>query len=75
MREQYVRPPVVAREHRETLLGRWAYRIATGIGLVLLTIALFVLFVKATDATSEDPGFGIGHSPSESQRLLPATAP
>lgn len=58
-REQYVRPPVVAREPASRQAAVWRVR-AVGIALAVLTLLAFLwLFLTFSGVTSgEDPGIG-----------------
>ena len=56
MGEQYVRPPLVAREATARWLVLWRFR-ATALALmVLLLIAGYVAFQHLSGAASQDPG-------------------
>ena len=64
-REQYVRPPLVARELGNPQAAVWRVRVV-GIVLAIVTlIGLTWVMLRATHvANGEDPGLGGLHSPS-----------
>ena len=64
-REQYVRPPLVAREPRSPQAAVWRVRVV-GIVLALVTLAtlLWVMLTVTNVTNGEDPGLGGLHSPS-----------
>jgi hypothetical protein len=56
MGEQYVRPPLVAREATARWLVVWRFRVTALALLVLLLIAGYIAFQHLSGATAEDPG-------------------
>jgi hypothetical protein len=64
-REQYVRPPLVAREPRSTRAAVWRVRVL-GVVLAVLTLLFLIwLMLKVSGVTNgEDPGLGGLQPPS-----------
>jgi len=56
MGEQYVRPPVVAREATPRWLVVWRFRATALALLVLLLIVGYIAFQHLSGATDQDPG-------------------
>jgi hypothetical protein len=56
MGEQYVRPPLVAREATPRWLVVWRFRATALALLVLLLIVGYIAFQHLSGATAEDPG-------------------
>ncbi len=56
MGEQYVRPPLVAREATPRWLVVWRFRVTALALLVLLLIAGYVAFQHLSGAAGQDPG-------------------
>lgn len=75
MGEQYVRPPLVAREPTPAWVLRWRFRL---IALVLLVVTLLVsyqVFRRLSGATDQDPGVGRPSAGSLNQAVsAPAAA-
>ncbi len=73
-REQYVRPPLVAREPASRHAAAWRVR-ALGVALAVLTLLAFLwLFLTFSGVTNgEDPGLGGLQPPSgtRSSALVP----
>jgi len=64
-REQYVRPPLVAREPRPPQVAVWRVRVIGVIVAVVTLLALVWLMLRVSGVTNgEDPGLGGLHSPS-----------
>lgn len=64
-REQYVRPPLVAREARSPRAAVWRIRgLGIVVALVTLLTLLWVMFKVSGVTNGEDPGLGGLHSPS-----------
>jgi hypothetical protein len=63
-REQYVRPPLVAREPRSSQAAVWRVRLL-GIAIAIGTLLLLLwLMLKVSGVTNgEDPGLGGLHAP------------
>ena len=63
-REQYVRPPLVARERRSAQAAVWRVRLV-GIALAVITLLLLLwLMLKVSGVTNgEDPGLGGAQAP------------
>jgi hypothetical protein len=54
--EQYVRPPLVAREASPRWLAIWRFR-ATALALLVLVVILgYIVFQHLSGATDQDPG-------------------
>jgi hypothetical protein len=56
MGEQYVRPPLVAREAEPRWLAVWRFRLAALALLVLVVIVGYWAFQHLSGATAQDPG-------------------
>jgi hypothetical protein len=56
MGEQYVRPPLIAREAPPAWRALWRYRVTALALLVLLLVVGSVAFEHLSGATSQDPG-------------------
>ena len=57
--EEYVRPPIVAREPSSPTIGLWRFRIVALLLLIALVIGFVLLFLQFSDVTGgEDPGLG-----------------
>jgi hypothetical protein len=54
--EQYVRPPLVAREAPARWIAVWRFRATALALLVLLLILGYVVFQHLSGATAQDPG-------------------
>jgi hypothetical protein len=54
--EQYVRPPLVAREAPAPWLAIWRFRVTALALLVLVVILGYVAFEHLSGAASQDPG-------------------
>jgi hypothetical protein len=54
--EQYVRPPLVAREAPARWIGVWRFRLTALALLALLVILGYVAFQHLSGATAQDPG-------------------
>jgi hypothetical protein len=54
--EQYVRPPLVAREPQPRWLVVWRFRVTALALLVLVVIAGYIAFQHLSGAASQDPG-------------------
>jgi hypothetical protein len=61
VREQYVRPPLIAREAKSDRLAVWRFRVIAVLVMLLLTVLVGWGMIKALGIGQEDPGFG-GHS-------------
>jgi hypothetical protein len=61
-KEQYVRPPLVAREAPSARAAAWRVRVV-GVVVAILTLLLLIwLGIKVTvSQNGEDPGLGLGH--------------
>jgi hypothetical protein len=56
MAEQYVRPPLVAREAAPRWIAIWRFR-ATALALLVLVVILgYIAFQHLSGATAQDPG-------------------
>ena len=58
MAEDYVRPPLIAREAPNDAFARWRFRIVAFILLFLLAVVVAYGMIKALGIGQEDPGFG-----------------
>jgi hypothetical protein len=58
VREQYVHPPLVAREAKSDALAVWRFRIIAIALMLLLTALVGWGMIKALNIGAEDPGFG-----------------
>jgi hypothetical protein len=58
MGEQYVRPPLVAREAPAPWIAVWRFRVTALALLVLLLILGYYVFQHLSGATAQDPGLG-----------------
>lgn len=58
MNEQYVRPPLYAREDKPAWVAVWRFRLFALIVLALAVLAAVLLFRQFTGATAQDPGIG-----------------
>lgn len=58
MNEQYVRPPLFAREAKPAWIAVWRFRVFALIVLALAVLAAVLLFRQFTGATAQDPGIG-----------------
>ena len=56
MGEQYVRPPVVAREAPPAWLAVWRFRLAALLLLIVLVLLGYRLYQEFSGATDQDPG-------------------
>jgi hypothetical protein len=73
MAEDYVRPPLLAREPASRRATRWRFR-ALLVLLLLVTAAVVVLVVRALVGTGEgNPGVGTGQAAGYG-RVVPDTA-
>jgi hypothetical protein len=54
--EQYVRPPLIAREATPRWLVIWRFRFTAIVLLVLLLIAGYIAFQHLSGAADQDPG-------------------
>jgi len=61
LREDYVRPPLVATEPGSDRAAAWRFRIVFGLVLVALLVGVFFLYRALTGSTGEgNPGFEQG---------------
>ncbi len=61
MGEQYVRPPLVAREAPPAWIAVWRFRLAALLVLAVLVLLGYRLFQEFSGATDQDPGVsGLG---------------
>ena len=61
LREDYIRPPLVANEPGSDRAAAWRFRIVFGLVLVALLVGVFFLYRALTGATGEgNPGFEQG---------------
>ncbi|MCW2600586.1 MAG: hypothetical protein JWM02_2415 [Frankiales bacterium] len=67
--EDYVRPPLVARELPSTTLAIWRFRVGALLLLALLTLAVTLLFLHFSGVTAEDPGLSGSLSPAHPAAL------
>ncbi len=58
MAEQYVRPPLFAREPAPAWIAVWRFRIVALVVLALLALGVVLLFRQLTGANAQDPGIG-----------------
>jgi hypothetical protein len=56
--EQYVRPPLLAREAAPAWLAVWRFRLFALAVLALLVVVAVFVFRSLTGATAQDPGIG-----------------
>ena len=56
MGEQYVRPPLVAREAAAPWVALWRFRVTALALLMLLVILGYAAFEHLSGATAQDPG-------------------
>ena len=56
MGEQYVRPPLVAREAPPRWIALWRFRATALVLLVLVVILGYIAFQHLSGATAQDPG-------------------
>jgi hypothetical protein len=56
--EQYVRPPLVAREAPSPGVALWRFRAVALVLLALLAAGVVALFLHFSNITAEDPGLG-----------------
>lgn len=56
MREQYVRPPLLAREAPARWVGVWRFRLTALVLLALLLLLGYAAFQRLSGATAQDPG-------------------
>jgi hypothetical protein len=54
--EQYVRPPLVAREAPPRWIAVWRFRVTALLLLALLVIVGYIAFEHLSGATAQDPG-------------------
>jgi hypothetical protein len=60
VREQWVRPPVVAAEPPSKTAALWRYRVVSLLLLLVVAVAVIWLFLKFSNVTGgEDPGIGL----------------
>ena len=60
VREQWVRPPVLAVEPPSKKAALWRYRVVSLLLLLVVAIAVIWLFLKFSNVTGgEDPGIGL----------------
>ena len=72
MREQWVRPPVVAREPGRTWPARWRFRLVALLLLALLVAGGVQAYRVLSGATAQDPGIGAAGRASGQVLPLPA---
>ena len=71
--DDYVRPPLVARELPSAALARWRYRVVALVALVLVVLLFVLLFLKFSNVTGgEDPGLVGSLSPARPAGLSAA---
>ena len=56
MGEQYVRPPLVAREAQPAWIAVWRFRLAALLLLALAVLIGYRVFQEFSGATDQDPG-------------------
>ena len=58
MAEDYIRPPLVAREPASRLLALWRFRLLAFALLAVLTYLVVLIFLRFSGVNAEDPGIG-----------------
>lgn len=60
MPELYVRPPLVPHEPPSAAWASWRFRVAAAVLLLAMAALVIGLFLRFSNVTAEDPGFGVG---------------